>query len=135
MGSLKLKRIYQPADKADGRRVLVDGIWPRGVSKRDARIDQWLKAIAPSAELRRWFGHAPERWEEFKARYFEELENNPEIVSGLKDEIDQGTVTLLYGARDERHNNAVALREYLTQSIRKKRRPTKVSAGRRKRER
>lgn len=116
MAALKLKRIYESAEVADGRRVLVDGIWPRGMKKIDARIDQWLKEIAPSKKLREWFGHAPERWEEFKARYFEELERNREIVTALEEKIDQGTVTLLYSARDQQHNNAVALHEYLTRA-------------------
>ncbi len=109
----KLKRIYHEAEATDGCRVLVDRVWPRGLSKQEAQIDLWLKDIAPSTELRKWFGHVPRRWDAFKRRYFEELDARPETVSVLRDETRKGRVTLLYGARDEAHNNAVALAEYL----------------------
>lgn len=112
--TLKIKRIYEEAHPSDGCRVLVDGIWPRGVAKQDARLDLWLKEIAPSAGLRKWFGHAPGRWEGFKKRYFEELDANADAVARLEAAMEKGPVTLLYAAREERFNNAVALREYLS---------------------
>ena len=108
-----VKRVYEDADAADGRRVLVDRLWPRGVSKEKARIEQWLKEIGPSDELRRWFGHDPARWNEFRRRYFAELEANAEPVRELQELARKGAVTLLYAAKDEEHNNAVALREFL----------------------
>lgn len=110
---LRIKRAYAPADDADGQRILVDGLWPRGVSKEKLRATLWLKAIAPSAALRQWFGHRPERWQEFRHRYFAELDANPEALATLRAHLRQGRVTLLFGARDEQHNQAVALRDYL----------------------
>jgi uncharacterized protein YeaO (DUF488 family) len=112
--TLKLKRAYETASKADGTRVLVDRLWPRGVSKKAARIDLWLKDIAPSTELRKWFGHDPEKWSQFKKKYFRELDANADAVDQLRKLIRGGTVTLVYGAKDEEHNDAVALKEYLT---------------------
>jgi uncharacterized protein YeaO (DUF488 family) len=112
--TVKLKRAYEPVAKADGTRVLVDRLWPRGVSKKAARIDLWLKEIAPSAELRKWFGHDPEKWSQFKKKYFKELDANPDTVQQLRRLIRGGTVTLVYGAKDEEHNDAVALKQYLT---------------------
>lgn len=109
---LQLKRAYEPAEASDGRRILVDRVWPRGVSK-DKLKALWLKDIAPSTALRTWFGHRPERWEEFRRRYFAELDANPEAVAELRGHLRAGRVTLLYGARDETHNQAVALRDYL----------------------
>jgi len=110
---LKVKRVYeQPAD-ADGTRVLVDRLWPRGLSKQRAAVNIWLKEIAPSAGLRKWFGHDPSRWKEFESRYRAELDQNGAAVDGLRDLIHKGRVTLLYGAHDEAHNNAMALRGYL----------------------
>lgn len=114
--SIRLKRIYDEPAKADGDRVLVDRMWPRGVSKDDAKVDLWLKEIAPSKELRQWFGHDPEKWEEFKKSYFQELDARPEECERLADKVNQGTVTLLFSAKDEQYNNAVALKEYLEQS-------------------
>jgi uncharacterized protein YeaO (DUF488 family) len=111
--SIRLKRAYDKPAKADGRRILVDRIWPRGLTKKDARIDEWLKEIAPSTGLRKWFGHDPSRWEEFKKRYFRELDNKRERVQQLVRESKKRTVTLLFGAKDTEHNNAVALKEYL----------------------
>lgn len=109
---LHLKRAYEPAAKSDGQRILVDRLWPRGVSKE--KLDAvWLKDLAPSAALRNWFGHRPERWGEFLRRYFAELDANPEAVAELRRHLRAGPVTLVYGARDETHNQAVALREYL----------------------
>ncbi|TGS71578.1 DUF488 domain-containing protein [Mesorhizobium sp. M3A.F.Ca.ET.201.01.1.1] len=110
---IAVKRIYEAPDKADGQRVLVDRIWPRGVAKKDAALALWLKEIAPSDALRKWFGHDPERWAEFQKRYWAELDRNEEAVSELRGLLRNGKVTLLYGAHDEAHNNAVALAEYL----------------------
>lgn len=109
----KVKRIYEPPEASDGRRVLVDRLWPRGMSKDRARIDEWLKETAPSTELRKWFSHDPSKWAEFKRRYAAELEGKEAILDALRAEARSGTVTLLYGARDEKHNQAVALRELL----------------------
>ena len=110
---IAVKRAYEAPDKADGQRVLVDRIWPRGVRKEDAELTLWLKEIAPSDELRKWFGHEPERWAEFQERYRAELDGNGEAVAELRGLLRDGRVTLLYGAHDEAHNNAVALAEYL----------------------
>lgn len=106
---LVVKRIYEQPAPDDGQRVLVDRIWPRGVSKEDAALTLWLKEIAPSDELRKWFGHEPERWAEFQKRYRAELDENGEAVAQLRALLGKGRVTLLYGAHDEVHNNAVAL--------------------------
>lgn len=110
---LKVKRVYEPRSDGDGFRILVDRLWPRGLAKADASIDLWLKDIAPSAELRRWFGHDPEKWPEFCRRYRDELDRNIEALETLRRATDKGTVTLLYSARDEQHNNAVALRDHM----------------------
>ncbi len=109
--TIKLKRVYELPDTKDGERVLVDRLWPRGLTKEKARVDLWLKEIAPSTELRRWFGHDPAKWTEFKRRYRAELKRNKEQVARLKDEMEKGPMTLLYGARDEEHNEAVVLLE------------------------
>lgn len=111
--NLKLKRIYQEADKKDGLRILVDGLWPRGIRKDNSLINLWLKDIAPSADLRRWFNHEPEKWEEFCKRYHKELHLKRELVQRLLDTLKEHDVTLLYAAKDERYNNAAALKEYL----------------------
>jgi uncharacterized protein YeaO (DUF488 family) len=111
---IKLKRAYEETAPEDGFRVLVDRLWPRGVSKGLARIDLWLKEIAPTEGLRKWFGHDPTRWARFRDRYFRELETNRDAVERLLEEARRGTVTLVYGAKDEEHNNAVALKDYLT---------------------
>lgn len=108
-----LKRAYEPAASDDGQRVLVDRLWPRGVSKDKAAIDLWLKEIAPSTGLRQWFGHDPARWEEFQRRYRAELDANTEIVAQLTQAIRAGKTTLIYGAKDEAHNDAVVLAAYL----------------------
>ncbi len=111
---LKLKRIYEAPEKGDGYRVLVDRLWPRGVSKEWAHLDLWLKDIAPSDALRKWFGHDPKRWAEFATKYRKELRGKKEIVRQFKKlEAEHGTVTLLYSAHDEEHNQAVALGEFL----------------------
>ncbi|MCR6686153.1 DUF488 domain-containing protein [Pseudoxanthomonas sp.] len=110
---IRLKRAYEEPAPGDGQRLLVDGLWPRGVTKADLQIEAWLKAIAPSTALRRWFGHDPARWDGFRSRYFAELAANPEALSQLRGYLSRGPVTLLYAARDEEHNNAVALRDFL----------------------
>lgn len=112
--TLHLKRAYLPADATDGRRILVDRLWPRGLSKDTAKIDLWFKDIAPSNELRKWFGHESEKWPEFRKRYFAELKQMPEVVAQLQAELRKvPTTTLLFSAHNEPENNAVALREYL----------------------
>lgn len=110
---IQLKRAYEKPGRNDGQRVLVDRVWPRGVRKEDARIDDWAKELAPSTALRNWFGHDPEKWDEFKRRYFRELAGQPERVEDLRARADGHRLTLVFGAKDERHNNAVALKEYL----------------------
>lgn len=111
---IKLKRIYDPYHKEDGYRVLVDRLWPRGVSKEEAHLDLWLKEIAPSNELRKWFGHDTNRWIEFKEKYKEELKSKKELISQLKERGKQHkNVTLLYGAKDVDHNEAVVLLQLL----------------------
>lgn len=110
---LAVKRIYEPPAPDDGQRVLVDRIWPRGVRKEDAALTLWLKDIAPSNALRKRFGHEPARWAEFQRRYRDELDLNGEAVAELRALLREGKVTLLYGAHDEAHNNAVALASYL----------------------
>ncbi|HKJ76436.1 MAG TPA: DUF488 domain-containing protein [Gammaproteobacteria bacterium] len=112
---VRLKRVYEEPAKADGERILVDRVWPRGLSKDEAAVDRWLKEVAPSKELRQWFGHEPERWDGFRERYFRELDENPDAVGELVEAAGRGTVTLVFGAKDTRNNNAVALREYLRQ--------------------
>jgi uncharacterized protein YeaO (DUF488 family) len=110
---LGVKRVYLPAEAGDGIRILVDRLWPNGVSKQALAGVPWLKEIAPSAELRQWFDHQPAKWAEFLRSYFAELDANPQVVAELRKQLGKGRATLLYGARDEEHNNAVALREYL----------------------
>lgn len=109
----RLKRIYEPAEKADGARILVDRLWPRGMRKEEAHIDRWEKDIAPSAELRRWFGHDPEKWPEFRKRYEAELKSSAPEIRALLDAFEGRTVTLLYGAADKEHNQAVVLRNFM----------------------
>jgi len=115
---LKVKRVYEHPGKSDGLRILVDRLWPRGLTKAKAKIDLWLKEIAPSDALRKWSHHDPERWPEFKKRYFAELGKNPEEVKNILSQSKGKTVTLLFAAKDEQHNNAVALREYLEKESR-----------------
>src|ERR1700761_5170348 len=111
--TITIKRIYEPAAKGDGARVLVDRVWPRGISKGKAALDLWLKEIAPSTELRKWFGHDQARWNEFRERYGKELDGNADAVGQLNALAAQGPVTLLYSAHDTERNQAVALAEYL----------------------
>ncbi|MEJ5922220.1 DUF488 domain-containing protein [Bifidobacterium thermophilum] len=111
---VRIRRVYEEPSADDGLRVLVDRLWPRGRSKQSAHVDVWIKDIAPSKELRTWFGHIPERFDEFASRYREELDANPEAVCHLRELIDgHPRVTLLYGAKDNERNNAVVLRKYL----------------------
>jgi len=110
---IRIKRVYEPPEPRDGRRFLVDRIWPRGVRKDAAHIEAWLKDVAPSDELRRWFGHDPDRWTEFNRRYRTELSETPDALRPLADAARAGDITLVYGARDEQHNQAVVLKEVL----------------------
>ena len=110
---IKIERIYDNPKGNDGFRILVDRLWPRGLSKDKVRIDLWQKDVAPSNSLRKWFGHDEEKWNEFKRRYFKELDKNIDSVSTILNKARQGSITLLYGAKEERFNNAVALKEYL----------------------
>ena len=110
---VRLKRAYEPPDRADGTRVLVDRLWPRGVSKEKAAVKLWLKDLAPSTELRKWFGHDPERWPEFRKRYAAEVRQHPEAFCQLRELTRQGPITLVYFAHDEIRNDAVVLRSLL----------------------
>lgn len=110
---IAIKRAYEPAEPRDGARFLVERLWPRGVKKQDLRVEAWLKDAAPSTELRKWFGHDPEKWDAFKRRYFAELDANPEAWRPLAERGRRGHVTLVYSAHDEQHNNALALKQYL----------------------
>ena len=113
----KIKRAYQDPEDEDGYRILVDRLWPRGVSKEKAKFDLWMKEIAPSNELRKWFGHEPEKWGEFKNKYINELAGKKELINQLYDmEKINNTVTMIYSAKDEKHNNAVVLLELLEKS-------------------
>lgn len=111
--SITIKRVYEPRGKDDGQRILVDRLWPRGLTKARAGVDLWLKDVAPSTELRKWFGHDPGKWAKFKMLYRAELKAHGEQVSLLKQAARKGTVTLVYGARDEEHNEAAVLRDSL----------------------
>ena len=114
---IRLKRAYEEPSRQDGVRVLVDRLWPRGVSKEDAALDRWLKEVAPSHELRRWFDHDPEKWEEFRRRYGRELDQHEKELDFLLGKADDGTLTLVYGARDTRHNHAVVLKQCLDRRL------------------
>lgn len=109
--NVKLKRAYEPPSPGDGTRILVDRLWPRGVSKADAALDMWAKELAPSDELRQWFGHDPARWPEFQVRYADEVRQHTDELEQIRALARQGPVTLVYAARDELHNDAVALRD------------------------
>ena len=110
---LKLKCAYDPISPEDGVRFLVERLWPRGITTAKLRVDAWLKEAGPSTQLRRWFSHDPDKWSRFRARYFRELDSAPEVWRPILSAARRGTVTLVYSSRDEQHNNAVALREYL----------------------
>lgn len=112
---VRIKRVYEKPTKADGKRILVDRLWPRGLTKKKADIDLWLKDIAPTTNLRKWFDHDPEKWKEFKKRYHQELKKNKGQVSILNEYLKKGVVTLVYGAKDEEHNDALVIKEWLSQ--------------------
>lgn len=114
---VQIKRIYEDPSPEDGLRVLVDRLWPRGVSKEDAALDRWMKEVAPSDELRRWFDHDPEKWETFREKYAAELEERDEPLRFLRNRAEEGMLTLLYAARDTEHNHAVVLRDVLSGAI------------------
>lgn len=114
--TVKLKRAYETPDKNDGTRILVDRLWPRGLTKAKAAIDVWLKEIAPSTELRKWFGHDPKKWRNFRGRYRTELKQHADQLKLLKSKAKEGTVTLVYGARDQEHNEAVVLKQLVERS-------------------
>jgi uncharacterized protein YeaO (DUF488 family) len=114
--NIKIKRVYEQSDKKDGERILVDRLWPRGLTKEKAAVDLWLKEIAPSTELRKWFGHDPNKWWSFRRRYETEIRHNDDLIKLLKQKARKGTVTLVYGARDEEHNEALVLKQFLEKS-------------------
>ena len=126
---ITLKRAYDSASRTDGKRFLVERLWPRGVSKAELRVDAWLKEVGPTTELRRWFSHDPGKWSEFRRRYFRQLDSRPEAWRPIASAARRGRVTLVYSSHDTEHNNAVALQQYLQA----KRRPAKstrvVAAG------
>ncbi len=110
---VKIKRAYDPPSSDDGRRILIDRLWPRGLKKEEAQVDEWLKDLAPSTELRKWFGHDPAKWHEFKRRYGEELGEKTDQLTRIKAEARKGTVTLVFSAKDAEHSNAAFLKELL----------------------
>jgi uncharacterized protein YeaO (DUF488 family) len=130
--SLTIKRVYEPPDASDGVRVLVDRLWPRGLSKDKAKVDRWMKELAPSDALRRWFGHDPAKWADFRKRYQAELRAGSELVKALAAATQRGRVTLLYAARDEQHNNAVVLADFIKKKRPRARRPKAAPPGRRR---
>lgn len=109
---MNIKRVYEQPEKSDGHRILVDRVWPRGLTKEKAAVDLWLKDIAPSTELRKWFDHDPAKWQEFRKRYKQELKENKEQVSILKKALEKDKVTLVYGAKDEEHNQALVIKDF-----------------------
>ncbi len=110
---MKIKRVYDAPSRGDGKRILIDRLWPRGLKKDEARVEEWMKEIAPSTELRQWFGHDPDKWGEFKKQFFKELRGRQDLTDSIINAAREGTVTLLYGSKEERYNNAVALKEYI----------------------
>ncbi|MXQ10513.1 DUF488 family protein [Microvirga makkahensis] len=115
--NVQLKRAYEPPSPDDGARILVDRLWPRAISKETLALDDWMKDIAPSAQLRRWFGHDPERWQEFCRRYAAELREHEDVLSELRLRARKGRITLVFSARDETHNDAVALRSFILHGL------------------
>ncbi len=113
MPAIKVKRVYEEPSRSDGYRVLVDRVWPRGISKEGAAVKEWLKEVGPSTALRKWFDHDPAKWDDFRRRYFAELDAGPPGLADLQARARAGMVTLVYSARDTEHNQAVALREWL----------------------
>ena len=129
VATLRLKRTYDPTTRADGRRILVERLWPRGMRKSELEADEWLKEVAPSTKLRQWFGHRLQRWNEFRRRYRKELNAKPDAWASILEDSRHGTVTLLYSARDELHNGAIVLRDYLVdQQLRRGASPTVARA-------
>ncbi|MCF8029165.1 MAG: DUF488 domain-containing protein [Desulfobacteraceae bacterium] len=124
---INIKRVYEPIQEEDGFRVLVDRVWPRGVSKNQLRADLWLKDAAPSTALRKWFGHDRSKWEEFQRRYFAELDERPEVIRQLLDLAEKQRVTLLFAARDTEYSHAAALKKYLVSVIEKAQSPRQSS--------
>jgi uncharacterized protein YeaO (DUF488 family) len=116
---LKTKRVYEPAEASDGIRFLVDRLWPRGIKKEALKMKAWLKDVAPSPDLRKWFAHDPARWQEFQRRYTAELKSNADAWSPILEAAKQGDVTLLYSARDTEHNSALLLKEFLEKQMEK----------------
>ena len=114
---IKIKRVYEPPETDDGSRFLVERLWPRGIKKVDLELHGWLRDVAPSSALRVWFSHDPDKWEQFRLRYYAELDEHPEALRRLLDTARTGNVTLLYSARDTEHNNALALRDYLEKRL------------------
>ncbi|MBI2883166.1 MAG: DUF488 domain-containing protein [Candidatus Methylomirabilis oxyfera] len=114
---IQVKRVYEPPTPDDGTRLLVDRLWPRGIKKEDLQVDQWLKEVAPGDALRRWFAHDPGKWNEFRRRYFAELDGKPDVWLPIAEVARRGNATLLYSARDTQHNNAVALQEYVEKRL------------------
>src|SRR5688572_14866339 len=114
--NIKIKRVYEQPDRKDGERILVDRLWPRGLTKEKAHVDLWIKEIAPSTELRKWFGHDPKKWKNFRRRYETEIRHKEDLMKVLKQKAREGTITLIYGARDEKHNEALVLRQFLEKS-------------------
>ena len=111
--TIQIKRVYEPSDAGDGRRVLVDRLWPRGLSKEKAKVDFWAREIAPSNALRHWYGHDPDKWPEFKTRYFAELDANPDGVAEFRRQMGDGPVTFVFASKEPRLNNAFAVKEYV----------------------
>ena len=118
---IQLKRVYDKAAPEDGKRFLVERLWPRGIKKSELRIDAWVKEVGPSSSLRKWFGHDPKRWEEFRQRYFHELEKNAKACEPIQRAAEHGRITLVYSSHDTEHNNAAALREFLEAKLNKSR--------------
>ena len=110
---IKLKRAYEKADPEDGTRILIDRLWPRGLKKENAKLDSWLKDIAPSTELRKWYSHDPAKWTQFKERYWRELDAKPDTVSSLAQQSQKSTITLVFSSKEEKLNNAAALKQYI----------------------
>ena len=115
--NIKIKRVYETPADSDGRRILVDRLWPRGLTKEEAHVDLWLKEIAPSTELRKWFGHDPEKWKSFRGRDETEIRNHDDLIGKLKDIARRDTITLLFGARDGKHNEALVLKQFLEREV------------------
>ena len=116
---IQIKRVYDPPGPGDGKRIFVDRLWPRGIKKENLKMDEWLKEIAPSDQLRKWFSHDPKKYGEFKKKYARELENKTEILARIKTEAKKGGVTILFSAKDTEHNNATVLKELLSKETKK----------------